>query len=54
MNGRRRVFLTGATGNWGRHVLREFAARPDEFDVVALVLPRMRSDPGGLRQASDR
>ncbi|HVV14680.1 NAD-dependent epimerase/dehydratase family protein [Amycolatopsis sp.] len=37
--GRRRVFLTGASGNWGRVVLREFARREDRFDVVALVLP---------------
>ncbi|KAA9159314.1 NAD(P)H-binding protein [Amycolatopsis acidicola] len=37
--GRRRVFLTGASGNWGRFVLREFARRADRFDVVALVLP---------------
>jgi nucleoside-diphosphate-sugar epimerase len=36
---RRRVFLTGATGTWGRHVLRELA---DRFDVVALVLPAQR------------
>ncbi|MBL7498838.1 NAD(P)H-binding protein [Frankia sp. CNm7] len=42
MSGRRRVFLTGATGNWGRCVLREFAARADRFDVVALVLPTRR------------
>jgi nucleoside-diphosphate-sugar epimerase len=39
---RRRVFLTGATGNWGRCVLREFAERADRFDVVALVLPTRR------------
>ncbi|MDT3438081.1 NAD-dependent epimerase/dehydratase family protein [Pseudofrankia sp. BMG5.37] len=42
MGGRRRVFLTGATGNWGRCVLREFADRADRFDVVALVLPTRR------------
>jgi nucleoside-diphosphate-sugar epimerase len=36
------VFLTGATGNWGRCVLREFAERADRFDVVALVLPTRR------------
>jgi nucleoside-diphosphate-sugar epimerase len=42
VNGRRQVLLTGATGNWGRYVLREFAARPDEFDVVVLVLPARR------------
>ena len=36
---RRRVFLTGAAGNWGRRVLDGFRQQPDEFDVVALVLP---------------
>ncbi|MEC3976334.1 NAD-dependent epimerase/dehydratase family protein [Amycolatopsis sp. H20-H5] len=36
---RRRVFLTGASGNWGRSVLTEFAERAGRFDVVALVLP---------------
>lgn len=36
---RRRVLLTGATGNWGRYVLRELADRADRFDVVALVRP---------------
>jgi len=36
---RTRVFLTGAAGNWGRYILREFERRADEFDVVALVLP---------------
>ncbi|GAA1954798.1 NAD(P)-dependent oxidoreductase [Amycolatopsis minnesotensis] len=40
---RRRVFLTGATGNWGRYILREFAERADRFDVVALVLPGDRA-----------
>ncbi|WP_045876583.1 NAD-dependent epimerase/dehydratase family protein [Pseudofrankia sp. DC12] len=42
MSRKRRVFLTGATGNWGRRVLREFADRADRFDVVALVLPTRR------------
>ncbi len=37
-----RVFLTGATGNWGRAVLREFADRRDRFEVVALVLDDRR------------
>jgi nucleoside-diphosphate-sugar epimerase len=37
--GRRRVFLTGAAGNWGRRVLDAFRTRADTFDVVALVLP---------------
>ncbi|MBB2936809.1 nucleoside-diphosphate-sugar epimerase [Amycolatopsis bartoniae] len=36
---RKRVLLTGATGNWGRAVLAEFARRADRFEVVALVLP---------------
>ena len=39
MSRKRRVFLTGATGNWGRCLLREFAARADRFQVVALVPP---------------
>ncbi|WP_207455289.1 NAD-dependent epimerase/dehydratase family protein [Herbiconiux sp. SYSU D00978] len=39
MTEKKRVFLTGAAGNWGRYILREFAERADEFDVVALVLP---------------
>lgn len=42
MSRRRQVFLTGATGNWGRRVLRELAERADRFDVVALVLPTPR------------
>lgn len=37
--GRTRVLLTGATGNWGRAILREFAERADRFEVIALVLP---------------
>ncbi|WP_230673259.1 NAD-dependent epimerase/dehydratase family protein [Rathayibacter sp. Leaf248] len=36
---RRRVFLTGAAGNWGRRVLDAFRERADDFEVVALVLP---------------
>lgn len=36
---KRRVFLTGAAGNWGRKVLDEFRDRADRFDLVALVLP---------------
>ncbi|MFG6403096.1 NAD-dependent epimerase/dehydratase family protein [Microbacterium sp. P04] len=36
---RRRVFLTGAAGNWGRRVLDHFRERAETFDVVALVLP---------------
>lgn len=38
MVGRKRVFLTGGTGNWGRCVLREFADRADRIEVTALVL----------------
>lgn len=40
----RRVFLTGASGNWGRQILRELEGR---FDVVALVLPQDRDIPHG-------
>ncbi|NUS59033.1 MAG: NAD(P)H-binding protein [Streptomycetaceae bacterium] len=40
-----RVFLTGATGNWGRCILREFADRGDRFRVLALVLPGERDHP---------
>lgn len=39
MRTRTQVFLTGATGNWGRFILDEFRRREDRFDVVALVLP---------------
>lgn len=35
---RRRVLLTGATGNWGRATLRELRRR-DTVDVVALAMP---------------
>ncbi|WAL69365.1 NAD(P)H-binding protein [Amycolatopsis cynarae] len=42
---RRKVFLTGATGNWGREALREFVARSDRFEVVALVLPTESGHP---------
>lgn len=34
-----RVFLTGATGNWGRAILREFRTRADRVTVIALALP---------------
>ncbi|WKK70496.1 NAD(P)H-binding protein [Rathayibacter oskolensis] len=44
MSTRRRVVLTGATGNWGRAVLEAFRERSETFDVVALVLP----SPGDL------
>jgi nucleoside-diphosphate-sugar epimerase len=39
---KKRVFLTGATGNMGREVLRELIDRADRFDVIALVLPTAR------------
>src|SRR5688572_23481024 len=42
---RKRVLLTGATGNWGRCILREFADRADRFHVVALVLPGESEHP---------
>lgn len=37
-NPRTTVFLTGATGNWGRVALREFRDRADRIRVIALVL----------------
>lgn len=49
---RRRVFLTGATGNWGRAILREFREHGDRFQVVALVLPSMQ-DKAVLREFED-
>ena len=36
---KKRVFLTGATGNMGIEVLREFVRRSDRFEVTALVMP---------------
>jgi len=42
---KKRVFLTGATGNWGRCILREFSDRSDRFEVTALVLPGERGHP---------
>lgn len=36
---RRRVLLTGATGNWGRATLRELAGRSDRVSVRAFALP---------------
>lgn len=38
------VFLTGATGNWGRFILREFRQRADRVNVIALVRRRPRDD----------
>ena len=46
---KKRVFLTGAAGNWGRYILREFAARADRFDVIALVLPSSK-DIAAIRE----
>ena len=52
MIGRRRVFLTGAAGNWGRAVLEAFREREDEFEVVALVLPTPK-DTAAIRRFED-
>ncbi|TXN29500.1 NAD-dependent epimerase/dehydratase family protein [Lacisediminihabitans profunda] len=41
---RTRVLLTGATGNWGRAVLREFRTRADRIEVVALARRTPRDD----------
>lgn len=49
---KKRVFLTGATGNWGQYILREFARRADRFDVLALVLPTPK-DTAAIRQFED-
>lgn len=49
---RRRVFLTGAAGNWGRRVLDAFREQADRFDVVALVLPTPK-DLAVIRQYED-
>ncbi|MGV0680629.1 MULTISPECIES: NAD(P)-dependent oxidoreductase [Mycobacteriaceae] len=51
-NKRTRVFLTGATGNWGQFVLREFGDRLDRFDIVALVLPT-KNDTAAIRHYDD-
>ncbi|SDG70891.1 Nucleoside-diphosphate-sugar epimerase [Lentzea fradiae] len=51
-NRRTRVFLTGATGNWGRAVLDEFRVRADHVEVVALVLPSKR-DTEVIRRYAD-
>lgn len=40
---RRRVLLTGATGNWGRATLREFREHPDVV-VRAFALPSLTED----------
>lgn len=59
-DGRRRVLLTGATGNWGRATLRALRERP-EIAVQALVLPAeaapgaaSRLEAGALRRARAR
>ncbi|WP_082590632.1 NAD(P)-dependent oxidoreductase [Agromyces sp. Soil535] len=39
---RTRVLLTGATGNWGRAALREFARRADRMTVLAFAMPTDR------------
>ncbi|WP_395311490.1 NAD(P)H-binding protein [Mycobacterium sp. AMU20-3851] len=49
---RKRVFLTGAAGNWGRFVLDEFRTRADRFEVIALVLPTP-NDTAAIRQYED-
>jgi nucleoside-diphosphate-sugar epimerase len=49
---RQRVFLTGAAGNWGRAILREFAQHADRYQVVALVLPSPK-DGAAIRRFED-
>lgn len=49
---KKQIFLTGATGNWGQYILREFARRADRFDVLALVLPTPK-DTAIIRQFED-
>ncbi len=39
---KKRVFLTGATGNMGRHILEELLSRSDRFEVTAFVMPTER------------
>ena len=52
MTARRRVFLTGAAGNWGRAVLEAFRERESDFEVVALVLPSPK-DTAAIRRFED-
>lgn len=49
---RTRVFLTGATGNWGRAILREFRGRADRVEVCALALSTER-DLKALEEFAD-
>ncbi|MEI5583575.1 MULTISPECIES: NAD-dependent epimerase/dehydratase family protein [unclassified Agromyces] len=46
---RTRVLLTGATGNWGRAALREFAQRADRVSVVAFAM-RTERDRAALAE----
>jgi nucleoside-diphosphate-sugar epimerase len=50
-NQRRRVLLTGATGNWGRATLRQLRDR-DVVDVIAFAMPT-DADRAVLREFSD-
>lgn len=36
---RKKILLTGGTGNWGRAILRELWERADRFEIIAFVLP---------------
>ena len=38
-NSKKRIFLTGASGNMGQHGMEEFLQREDRFEITALVLP---------------
>ncbi|WP_210479589.1 NAD(P)-dependent oxidoreductase [Naasia sp. SYSU D00948] len=49
MRRKKKIFLTGAAGNWGRYILRELAERSERFDVVALVLPS-KKDTAAIRE----
>lgn len=49
---RTRVLLTGATGNWGRAALREFADRADRCTVLAFALPT-EADRAALAEFAD-
>ncbi|TWB18407.1 nucleoside-diphosphate-sugar epimerase [Nitrospirillum amazonense] len=45
MQGKKVVFLTGASGNMGGETLRQLLERADRFRVKALVLPKERDHP---------